>query len=165
MNSIYNIPLAELSQQQQEAENDMTNYVAGFMFNIAKPGIAPRECVALIEKQRPDWQKGKLNGIGGKIDSGESPADAMAREFLEETGVKVAPERWRSFCELRFRGATIHFFASEGELSELRSMEDEHVTIVDVSTIWNRNTIPNLRWLIPMALDKDRVTAVVEDLS
>ena len=35
-------------------------YVAGFMFS------EDRRLVALIRKSKPEWQKGKLNGIGEK---------------------------------------------------------------------------------------------------
>ena len=42
---------------------DKKYYVLGFLFSP--------DCkrVALIIKNRPDWQAGFLNGIGGKIDS------------------------------------------------------------------------------------------------
>ena len=39
----------------------MTEYVVGFMLSI------DGEDVALIRKERPAWQKGRLNGIGGHI--------------------------------------------------------------------------------------------------
>ena len=46
------------------------------------------KCVFLLRKNRPDWQAGKLNGIGGHIEEGEEPLNAMRREALEETGYK-----------------------------------------------------------------------------
>lgn len=134
------------------------NYVAGLMFS------EDQTHVALIEKQKPDWQRGKLNAIGGKIeDSDEDPGSAMVREFREETGATRI--NWRHFCTLRFRGGEIYFFAAVGDLTALRTMEEEKVQICHVDSIWLLPTIPNLRWLVPMALDKDRVTAVVEDQS
>ena len=43
------------------------NYVVGFM-------IQPHtQRVLFIEKNRPDFQKGKYNGVGGKIEIGETP--------------------------------------------------------------------------------------------
>ena len=59
------------------------DYVAGFCFS---------ECggrVALIRKLKPEWQRGLLNGIGGKMEPGESLHSAMVREFEEETGAHV----------------------------------------------------------------------------
>lgn len=55
-------------------------YVLGFMFN------EDESKVLLVHKNRPTWQAGKLNGIGGKIEAGETPLQAMEREFMEETG-------------------------------------------------------------------------------
>ncbi len=56
--------------------------------------------VALITKNKPSWQANKLNGIGGKIESGETPSEAMAREFEEETGVITSPNEWVKFVVL-----------------------------------------------------------------
>lgn len=58
------------------------NYVLGFMFDWNA------EHVVLIQKTKPKWQEGLLNGVGGKIEEGETPYEAMVREFEEETGVK-----------------------------------------------------------------------------
>ena len=55
-------------------------YVAGFLFS------PDRSRVLLIRKNRPAWQAGKLNGLGGKIEPGETPPQAMRREFREEQG-------------------------------------------------------------------------------
>ena len=51
----------------------MNNYVLGFAFNKNF-----RE-VLLILKNKPQWQKGLYNGIGGKIEEGELPIEAMVR--------------------------------------------------------------------------------------
>ncbi len=40
----------------------MKRYVAGLMFS------KDEKYVALVIKNKPDWQKGLLNGIGGKIE-------------------------------------------------------------------------------------------------
>lgn len=54
-------------------------FVLGFLFS--EDGSR----VLLVWKNRPAWQNGKLNGVGGKIEPGETPLQAMKREFLEET--------------------------------------------------------------------------------
>ena len=41
----------------------MREYVCGFLFS------PDRKKVLLIRKRRPAWQAGKLNGVGGKVDS------------------------------------------------------------------------------------------------
>lgn len=42
--------------------------------------------VYLMRKDHPDFQAGKLNGVGGKLEPGETFADCMAREGREESG-------------------------------------------------------------------------------
>lgn len=66
----------------------MKNYVLGFAFD-------KRDAVALVCKQRPDWQQGKWNGVGGHIEKGEDSRSAMSREFTEETTMYIPPIRWR----------------------------------------------------------------------
>lgn len=43
--------------------------------------------VLLVLKNKPAWQAGKLNLIGGKLDPGETPIQAAVRELREETGL------------------------------------------------------------------------------
>lgn len=43
----------------------------------------------LLGDKRTGLGKGKVVGIGGKLDPGESPADAAVREVREEIGVEV----------------------------------------------------------------------------
>jgi len=69
----------------------MRRYVLGFMFS---PDLWQ---VLLIRKEKPSWQAGLLNGIGGKIEPGEMPLAAMVREFREETGLDTDPCDWHAF--------------------------------------------------------------------
>jgi len=69
-------------------------YVLGFMFNEEITEVA------LIRKNRPVWQAGHLNGIGGHVEPGEAPDIAMAREFLEETGAITSLGDWIKFAQM-----------------------------------------------------------------
>jgi 8-oxo-dGTP pyrophosphatase MutT (NUDIX family) len=138
------------------------DYVAGFLFKNAG------EQVLLIRKSKPDWQKGKLNAIGGKVEVGEPIEVAMRREFIEEAGVHIRD--WRLFCTLEFRGGLVHFFEATWDktMPEPRTMESEPVMWKNTCIFtWpgDEAFIQNLRWLIPMAKDKDRVTARVINFS
>ncbi len=123
----------------------MTAYVAGFMFS---PG---GEEVALILKAKPEWQKSKLNGIGGKIEAGEPPIAAMVREFEEETGYKTDQIQWWPFATLSGADWTVHFFTTQGPVYELRSTTEERVTVVPWKHVDSTVAIPNLTWLLPLA--------------
>ncbi len=49
-----------------------------------------REVLMVQRNKRPDdLHYGKYNGLGGKLDAGESVADCMRREILEESGIIV----------------------------------------------------------------------------
>lgn len=54
--------------------------------------------VLLVNRERPSWM-GCWNGIGGKLEPGEPPREAMIRELEEETG--LSPISYR----LHFKGA------------------------------------------------------------
>lgn len=126
------------------------DYVAGFLFSENLKNVA------LIHKQKPAWQRGKLNAIGGKIQSGESADDAMRREFREETGLDIAD--WKRFCVLRGDSESdwrVYFYFAVGDVNKVQSMESEIVRNFVVNSIlcnYQISIIPNLRFLIPMAL-------------
>lgn len=122
------------------------SYVGAFMFdNKGKK-------VALIRKINPKWQKGLLNAIGGKIEANETPNQAIIREFKEETGVEYTD--FKKFCELSNHSFCVHFFkAFTDKVFEVKTIELEQVEIHNVSNLKRLKTIPNLKWLIPMAID------------
>ena len=125
----------------------MTEYVAGFMFS------EDYNQVALIIKNRPEWQKGKANGIGGRVESGETPHEAMIREFEEETGMRH--EAWAFFLSLENDPTLddkwrVHFYQATGDLKALNTTTDEYVCICQTQRL-PFNCVPNLQWLIPLA--------------
>jgi 8-oxo-dGTP diphosphatase len=131
-----------------------TIYVCGFAFNY------DRKKVVLIMKNKPKWQQGFLNGVGGHVNDGEEIQDAMRREFLEETGVDVWA--WNIFCQYEGKDYTVHFLkAFTAVAGDVKSITDEIVGVYDIDKLNNETnnglsenrTIPNLKWLIPLALD------------
>ena len=114
--------------------------------------------VVLIRKARPAWQAGKLNGVGGRIEPGETSLAAMCREFREET--EYAGEiAWRHFChyDCPSRGTVLEFFCAADEKSYRQIREpdsaDEPIRKHEVRTLYLADTIPNLLWLVPMAMN------------
>lgn len=126
----------------------MKKYVCGFLFDNAL------ETVVLIKKEKPSWQKGKWNGVGGHIEKGESPHTAMQREFEEETGLYVS--NWYQYAILRCDGEwSVEFFTKCVPHDVLLAVET--VTEEQVATCSPRALLPgcisNLHWLVPMALN------------
>lgn len=130
----------------------MTHYVCGFMFN------SDYSKVLLIEKQRPAWQKGKWNGIGGHIEAGETPNQAMAREFEEEANIVTAAEDWKEFAILEDENAKVHFFFDRSHAAhrEFFTMTDEKVLawpVIEIFSDWKIGPLlPNIPTLIGHAI-------------
>jgi 8-oxo-dGTP diphosphatase len=127
------------------------NYVCGFMADDSG------RLVALVRKARPAWQAGRLNGVGGKVEAGETPAQAMVREFSEETGHATAEGDWTLRVRLAFDGGRIDFFAARaaGPLAMPDTLPVEPVGWFPIFELPQLAVIPNLRWLIPLCLDPD----------
>lgn len=124
--------------------SDRTEYVVGFLFDDG--------FVTLIEKKRPAWQAGRLNGVGGHIEAGETPADAMTREFTEEANVCIAS--WELCIVMTGKMWRVYFFATYGSSMRCETQTDEPLNFVHVTKLPD-NVIGNLRWLIPLCLDRD----------
>lgn len=137
----------------------MQIFVAGFLFS------KDLKKVALIKKTKPEWQAGRLNGIGGKVEAGENPFDAMCREFREETGAEVTG--WLEFFNLSYPDARIHFFKAVGDFN-LLSTTDEEVGWYALNELFLSlelpPILPNLRWLIPFALDPTEIVGVASKM-
>lgn len=142
----------------------MQNFVMGFAFNPSE------NVVLLIEKNRPKWQAGYLNGIGGKIETkDQSPAHAMNREWKEEVGCSIAASQWERFLTFNCPGGTIYCFkhriivvkdfwqwiGKENDVGEI-------ITAVSVDSIAQQKMMNNLLWIIPLALADLRYPVFVE---
>ncbi len=125
-------------------------YVLGFLFNATK------DRAWLIIKKRPSWQAGRLNGIGGHIENGETPEAAMVREFREETGVLIPV--WEHavllYCP-RVEMFVFRSFVEANIFSRVKKTTDEQPQCLPITAIYSDRylVIPNLRWLIPLILD------------
>lgn len=119
-----------------------------------------RSAVVLIEKNRPAWQAGKLNGVGGKIEPGEWTVDAMVREFKEETGCETLTKDWEYFLTLEGGDWRVYCYRAFRD-AQLRWVTDECPFWTFLDELREHPHIPNLAWLIPMALDSDRICGAV----
>lgn len=131
--------------------NGPTKYVIGFMY------VRDTRQVVMIRKNRPEWQAGRLNGVGGHIEPGESARAAMVREFQEETGMVTTTDDWTLFLRIESNHNThMTVFAAIVE-SESRcpvaATTDEIVNIVPVdrfTQLWPDQIVPNMSYIVPM---------------
>lgn len=131
----------------------MIRYVAGFLFDPTGT------LVLLIEKKRPTWMAGMWNGIGGKIESGETPEQAMTREFEEETGLSTEYRSivWEHFATITGVDFEVTFFAAMSEaIQHAFQQTDEVINTHYVGNLYFEpaKQVANLPVLIALALDR-----------
>jgi 8-oxo-dGTP diphosphatase len=133
-------------------------YALGFIFDQA------RDHVLLIQKARPARQRGKLNGIGGKVEEGETFLQAMIRECWEETGISTEARglEWQHFATLIGDNYHMEVFAlfSHTVLHAIQRA-DESPHVLSHRTLPESRIMPNLPVLFSLALDERDITKPV----
>lgn len=132
-------------------------YVVGFAYN--------NECVLFLLKSKPEDQKGKLNGVGGKMEKEDnySPFKAMQREWTEEINgaLDVQPD-WEYKGLFYGEEWNVHVFSAKtyAELASLNGKGNdigERFVAVPLNAIntWVKNLgMPNLKWILPLVFDE-----------
>jgi 8-oxo-dGTP pyrophosphatase MutT (NUDIX family) len=128
--------------------------------------------MVVLEKKRPSWQAGKLNCPGGRVNPGETPHQAMVREFFEETGIKTDFDfadrddvpTWRyvgvkkrdAITPLQDWSYRVDIFVIElplGMLKTARCATDEIVSVIPIDIeVLRHRAVPGLAGLVDLAL-------------
>ena len=107
----------------------------------------------LVEKNRPEWQKGKLNLVGGKMEENDkSIIDAAIRELKEETGLD-AMSKPIIYGTMRDKGNSIYCLGCRVPEFPIRPAigETEKAEWYSWSEVKSSKLlIPNLRVIIPL---------------
>ena len=128
----------------------MKRYVVGFMFDDEVQNVC------MIIKNRPEWQCGLLNGIGGKIEDGESPLEAMVREFSEETGCNTIASTWQHVATLRFPYVELEFFAGKNSayFREVTTCTDETIVKISLPAITDYKLVKNVLPILELSIQR-----------
>lgn len=134
-------------------------YVLGFYY-------IKHEDMLLLIKKRSDCPvkpvRGLLNGIGGKVEPGETPIEAMGREFREETGILFA-EDWKPVIQMAGKGWRVYVFCSQGwERPRRFETREGRLALVRPDDLPLDSCVPNLSWLVPMCFDGEILQEQVE---
>jgi 8-oxo-dGTP diphosphatase len=123
-----------------------TKYVVGFAFSPCKRDVL------LILKNRPEWRNGYFNGIGGHVEIGETPIQAMVREFKEEAGISTRTSDWNNIFYLSNSDWMLWIYCSKlsSIYERIETSDEGRPTIVSVASL-PKNCLRNLYWIIPMA--------------
>jgi 8-oxo-dGTP diphosphatase len=141
-------------------------YVLGFAFDEFDS-----DRVVLIKKNRPEWQAGLLNGVGGKVEKYEVEIEAMVREFREETGYSTNVDEWKKVAELRDEHEekfVVHIYAAKIDSHWVESKTDEEVVTMAADKVNRYNAVRNLEFLIPLAklvLESDHPSLEIKEVA
>jgi len=126
----------------------MKKYTLGFLFS------KDLKKVLLIHKNRPEWQAGKINGLGGKIEENETPKDCITREVKEETSLTTKNKDWHLVGTLHssFFETSVLCAQYQNSFGQEESTTDEIIEWFSVKDL-PTNIMSNLSWLIPLCLD------------
>lgn len=112
--------------------------------------------IALILKNRPKEQLGLYNGPGGAIESGESPEQAIVREFEEECGVKTKVSDWSTIGQIKDGNYHVIVLTSQYNLKEhgylLTGEHDQPVNWFSIHKL-PKNLMTNIRWMTYFAIE------------
>jgi len=127
--------------------------------------------ILLIEKLKPDWQKGRFNLPGGKIEEGETPEEAAIRELKEETDLDALCD-WDLIGDVHCFGVMLDDAVDGSKIhcvkvdvsyrQEVISKTDERVAWYSWDDVKNHaRLIPNLQIIIPlMRMNVDSFTII-----
>jgi 8-oxo-dGTP diphosphatase len=124
-------------------------YVLALLFT------ADGQRVALMRRIRPAWQAGRINALGGKLGAQESAREGASREVREEAGVEIPAGAWEEMLiweDPIYRLHVVRAFHDGAEA--VRTVEDQDVFLADSARL-PAGVIDNLRWLVPLARDRD----------
>lgn len=124
----------------------MEKFTLGFVFN------SDSSKVLLIHKQKPDWQSGRINGIGGKIEAGESALDCIVRECQEECLLDIPRKNWYRYALIEQAIGDVVVFAAKFSKDMSGAKQNDYEMIEWFDTLHlPSNALSNLQWLILMA--------------
>ena len=131
--------------------NFKVRYSMGLAFDEAMNNVV------LIEKQKPAFLKGLWNAPGGKIEDGETPLDCMVREFDEETGVYIEPQKWIEIFEFvnASNEYTLNvFYTVSNDIYSAKTTTNEQVRIINLEHLDFYRLAPNINWMIPFCIHR-----------
>lgn len=115
--------------------------------------------VLLIEKKR-GLGRGLYNGVGGKVEKGETPIEAAIRECEEEIGIEPKKVDWMGLLEFyndnKLYGY-VHVFLAHEYVGEAKETDEAKPIWFNVESLpYDRMWEDDIYWL-PLVLDKKKI--------
>lgn len=129
--------------------------------------------VLLMRKTAPEWQRGFLNGPGGKQEPGETILQAMEREFQEEVDLS-GTVTWKPLATQYAKDTTtnprdpVHYFRNDPRFPIAAYRLDEvQAKTPEIVEVWEATDphlqpqlVPPMQWVLPLARDLQVVVPV-----
>ena len=123
--------------------------------------VIHRDGKLLLGKKKRGYAEGIWNGYGGKVEPGETPEEAMLREFWEESGAKATKHEKVGYIEFT---SNIEDYLSECHLYRIDEYEGEIIETEEMFPQWfNVSELPfNEMWpddphWLPLVLEGKKV--------
>lgn len=135
----------------------MRHYTLIFIFDESYTNV-----ILIQKKSNKFGHKNLWNGLGGKLEDGETLSYGVFREFYEESNLKYKDANL--FAVLSFNDMKVHVFRGIADFPlDYKYETDEGIVktwnVEDVNFI---DTVVNVEWLIEMARDLDTSRKYVE---
>ena len=149
LKAFQNPRMPELNEEKKKKKEKQKNSVAVIVNKDNKTLLLKRSETA-------PWMPNKWALVGGVINKGETPQQAIEREILEETGLELK-KFTKSFSIERHADSIEHIFACryEGDPTDI-SLDDENTNYgwYDVSEMEYLDTVPHLIEYITLVFKK-----------
>lgn len=122
-----------------------TEYVLIYAYNLSR-----QYQTLVVHKDRPAWQRGKINLPGGHVEDGEDALTAAARELKEESGLDASD--MQLLGSLGGDGWLIHCVRAhvEGDLKPREGETEKVEWLYTADALRDGRLIPNLQVIIPL---------------
>ena len=115
--------------------------------------------ILLIEKKR-GLGKGLYNGVGGKVEEGETPIQAAIRECKEEIGVEPKNVEWKGVIEFINDGSVysyVHVFTANDYEGEIKETDEAKPVWFPLSEIPYDKMWEDDRTWLPTIIEKNKM--------
>ena len=119
----------------------------------------------MLALKKRGFGEGKYNGVGGKLEKGETPSEAMVRECSEEIGVtpttyeKVGYIYFDEYYKGKKEQVAFHLYVAtewEGKLTESDEMKPRWFSI---NRIPFKKMFPDDKYWLPLILEGKKIKA------
>ena len=127
--------------------------------------LLKKENKILLAMKKRGFGEGKYNGVGGKIEKGETPEEAMIRETKEE--IAVVPTKFEKVGFIDFdeyykgkkERVTFHLYFVKEWTGEPTESEEMNPKWFDVDNIPYDKMFPDDKYWLPLILEGKKIKA------